>query len=307
MQNGKIKIHLAPMEGVFDSITREIFSQIGGYDFMYTEFVRVSGKPVPKKVFLKYAPELHTEGKTSKGTPVRIQLLGSDPASMTENALKAVAYGSPGVDVNFGCPARRVNQHHGGAALLKNPKEIFDVLSAIRKLLPKEQSLSAKIRLGFDNKELCLDIAKAAEEAGAAQLIVHARTRAEAYRPPAHWEYIAKIKEHISIPVIANGDIFSVEDFKRCKEVTDCDEFCLGRGAFADPYLALKIKGVIQPEDYLEDLKKHFFSFIDKSVEARGQRFALNRSKQWSKYLGANYPYFKKYFEENKQKNSFAN
>ena len=168
---------LAPMEGVVDPVIRRIYSDIGGYNLCVTEFIRVTGNLLSPKTFYKYCPELKNDGKTKAGTPVFVQLLGSDPVSLSENALLAKDLGAPGIDLNFGCPAKTVNRHDGGASLLKDPNRIYKILTELRKHLPKDYPLTAKVRLGFEDKSLHKEIAKAVEDGGADWIAIHARTK----------------------------------------------------------------------------------------------------------------------------------
>lgn len=118
------RLILAPMEGVLDSVMREQLTRLGGYERCVTEFVRVSQTILPKRVFYRYAPELAHGGFTLSGVPVYLQLLGSNPELMAANAERAAALGAPGIDLNFGCPAKTVNRSQGGAALLRSPQQI---------------------------------------------------------------------------------------------------------------------------------------------------------------------------------------
>ena len=202
------RLILAPMEGVLDPLMRELLSQINPYDLCVTEFVRVIDMLLPKRSFYKLAPELRQGGKTQAGTPVRVQLLGQSPEWLAENAVRAIELGSPGIDLNFGCPAKLVNQSKGGAVLLKEPDLIYRIIAAVRAAVPAEQPVTAKIRLGWDNPADCLTIADAVGAAGASELAVHGRTKEDGYRSETiKWEWIARIRERLSIPVIANGEI----------------------------------------------------------------------------------------------------
>ena len=237
-----MKIMLAPMEGVVDHLMRDMLTRVGGYDQCVTEFVRVVDQKLPKKTFYRLCPELHHGGKTPSGVPVRVQLLGQHPQWLAENAETAIELGSPGVDLNFGCPAKTVNKSKGGAVLLKETQALYDIVKAVRDAVPSHIPVSAKIRLGFEDKSLAVDNAMAITEAGASELVVHARTKTEGYKPPAYWEWIAKIKQHTSIPLVANGEIWSASDAKRCQDESDCTNLMVGRGALALPNLALCIK-----------------------------------------------------------------
>ena len=141
-----MKITLAPMEGVVDYLMRKVLSEIGGLDLCVTEFLRITDQLLPERVFYRICPELDTGGKTSSGTPVRIQLLGQDPNWLAENAYRAAVLGSSGVDLNFGCPAKTVNKSRGGAILLRDPENLYQIVKAVRAAVPTEQVVSAKIR-----------------------------------------------------------------------------------------------------------------------------------------------------------------
>ena len=156
-------------------------------DLCVTEFVRVTTQLLPPKVFKRSCPELAHDCKTPAGIPVRIQLLGSDPAAPAANAVRALELASPGVDLNFGCPAKTVNRSQGGAILLQETKRVAHIVETVRQTIGDDAWLSAKMRLRFTIKDLTLDNAKSIADAGADELTVHARTKVEGYRPPAHW------------------------------------------------------------------------------------------------------------------------
>jgi tRNA-dihydrouridine synthase C len=267
------------MEGVVDPVVRDLWTKLGGIDICVTEFIRVTDRAVPADVFHKYCPELRSGGKTKAGIPVLVQLLGGKTEPMAESAAVAASLGAPGIDLNFGCPAKTVNRHDGGAALLKDPRRIFDVTSAVRKAVPENLTVSAKIRLGFSDKSLFLEIAQAAQEAGAAWLVVHARTRDEGYRPPAHWEYIGRIRESLKIPVIANGEIWTPEDYHRARSISGCEHVMIGRGLMSRPDLALEIK---RGEPHFNKVSQLRFieEFAIASHAYRGESYSVGRMKQ---------------------------
>src|SRR5690606_34530924 len=140
-----MKIILAPMEGVVDALMRDMLARIGGYDSCITEFIRVVDQKLPARVVTGLCPELHDVGKTFAGTPVRVQLLGQDPHWLAESAVRAVELGSPGVDLNFGCPAKTVNKSRGGAVLLKETNQLYQIVKAVRDAVPPQFPVSAKI------------------------------------------------------------------------------------------------------------------------------------------------------------------
>lgn len=241
LQNGRIG--LAPMEGVIDALTRDLLTRQIGFDWTVTEFVRVVDARLPPRVFYKHCPELtRPPVATPSGIPVHLQLLGSDPEALAANARQALQLGAVSVDLNFGCPAKLVNRHDGGASLLRQPDRIYLAVKAVHEALEGEIPVTAKIRLGFANRRLAVVCAQATEAGGAAQLVVHARTRDEGYRPPAHWEWIGKIRRHVNIPVVANGDIWTLEDYWKARTLSGCRDVMLGRSALADPWLAPRIR-----------------------------------------------------------------
>ncbi|WP_394131015.1 tRNA-dihydrouridine synthase [Shewanella maritima] len=284
-----MRVILAPMEGVVDDHMRDLLSAINPYDLVVTEFVRVVGQLLPDKVFYKLCPELHNDGFTPSGTPVRVQLLGQEPQCMAENAQKAIELGSHGVDANFGCPAKMVNRSKGGAVLLQYPDTIHDIVKAMRQAVPQTQPVTAKIRLGFEDKSLFMENALAIYEAGATELAVHARSKVDGYKPPAYWEYIAEIKQAIPIPVIANGEIWNSADAKRCIEVTGTTDIMVGRGAIAMPNLAETIKHDTQPYQWQQVLAL-LQQFTDKELQGRKACYFPSRIKQWFSYLNKQYP-----------------
>lgn len=230
------------MEGVIDAHTRDLLTRQPGFDWAVTEFVRVVDARLPPRVFLRHCPELDAGVATPSGIPVALQLLGSDPTTLAANAEQALRLGAREIDLNFGCPAKLVNRHDGGASLLRDPRRVHAAVAAVHSAVGSEIPVTAKIRLGFSHRRLALDCAKAAEDGGATQLVVHARTRDEGYRPPAHWEWIGRIRRHLRIPVVANGDIWSLEDYWKARTLSGCRDVMLGRGALADPWLAPRIR-----------------------------------------------------------------
>lgn len=292
-----MNIILAPMEGVVDHLMRDMLTRIGGYDLCITEFIRVVDQKLPARVFTRICPELLNNGKTPAGTPVRIQLLGQEPHWLAENAVRAVELGSPGIDLNFGCPAKAVNKSRGGAVLLKETEQLYQIVKAVRDAVPAQFPVSAKIRLGYDDTSLTLDNAAAIAAAGASMLTVHARTKSDGYRPPAYWPWIAKIKQQTAIPLIANGEIWTASDAKLCQQQSDCQDIMLGRGALAMPNLAQTIRNnsAVMPWPQVLTLLMHYSEF--EIAGDKGQYYA-NRIKQWFSYLKLQYPQAAELFQQ---------
>jgi len=287
-------ILLAPMEGLLDFALRDTLTRVGGIDLCVSEFIRVTGTLLPERVFHRVVPELGNGGQTPAGVPVRAQLMGSDPDCLAENAERLASLGPAGIDLNFGCPAKVVNRHGGGAALLQDPELLHRIVSAVRRAVPAGMPVSAKMRLGFDDDRSAEDCALAIEAGGADQLVVHARTRAHGYRPPAYWSRIADICQSVRLPVVANGEIWSVVDARRCIAESGCTDLMLGRGMVADPGLALAIlaeQGLAGASatgwDQLLPLLAHYWQLVQSRIEPRAR---AGRIKQWLNYLRRSHP-----------------
>lgn len=240
------RLILAPMEGLADNVLRDVLTRYSdgphAYDWCVTEFVRVSTTLLPHSCFTRICPELRSGSKTQGGTPVRVQLLGGDPTMMALNAANLALLYPSAIDLNFGCPTPLVNRNRGGASLLNEPELLHSIVAAVRRAVPATIPVTAKMRLGIDDTSQALDCARALEAGGAVELVVHARTKIDGYRPPAYWEWIARIRESVKLPVIANGEVWSVADYRRILAETGCADVMLGRGAISDPMLAQRIR-----------------------------------------------------------------
>lgn len=250
------RLLLAPMEGLADYVLRDVLTRVGGYDGAVTEFVRVSGNLLPLRTYQRICPELANGSRTSAGTPVAVQLLGSDPACLAENAAQLAELSPAGIDLNFGCPAPTVNRHGGGAMLLAEPEGLFRIAEAVRRAVPAHIPFTAKMRLGVCDTAKALDCARALEAGGVVALVVHARTKADGYKPPAHWEWVARIRDVVHLPVTANGEVWTTADYARCRAVSGSDDVMIGRGAVADPFLARRIAGKNVNEDRADDWRE---------------------------------------------------
>jgi len=288
-------IVLAPMEGLLDFVLRDILTRVGGIDRCVSEFIRVTNTLLPERAFVRVVPELLTGGCTLSGVPVRPQLLGSDPLCLADNAARVAGLGADGVDLNFGCPAKVVNRHGGGAALLEDPELLFKIVSEVRRAVPSSQVVSAKMRLGFHDDRRAEECALALEAGGASEIVVHARTRANAYRPPAYWNRIADIAAVVRTPLVANGEIWTVSDAQACRAASGCQNLMLGRGIVSYPGLARAINAHgaddarAQQTDW-EALHPHiaaFWKLVCHSLERRQQ---AGRLKQWLNFLRRHYP-----------------
>ena len=292
-------ILLAPMEGLLDFVLRDMLTRVGGVDRCVSEFIRITHTLLPEKAFLRVMPELANGGFTPAGVPVRAQLLGSDPVCLAENAARLAEMGPHGIDLNFGCPAKVVNRHGGGAALLDDPELLTRIVSAVRKAVPAHMPVSAKMRLGFLDDARAVECAQALALGGVSELVVHARTKADAYRPPAYWERVNDIRLAVSVPVVANGEIWTVDDARRCRQASGCDSLMVGRGMVVDPGLALAIcedRGanvlsvITEPRVSWQDLQPligQFWVLVCARLERKQQ---AGRLKQWLNFLRRRYP-----------------
>ena len=288
---------LAPMEGVVDHTMRDMLTTFGGIDRCVTEFVRVTTALLPPRTFLRLCPELQTGSRTPSGTPVYVQLLGSHPEYMALNARRAVDMGAIGIDLNFGCPAKTVNNSDGGAALLRTPERIYNVVSAVRQAVPNGTPVTAKMRLGYSDKSLALENALACRDGGAEELVVHARTKTDGYKPPAYWEDLAPLREALDIPLIANGEVWTPEQFHRCREVSGCEDVMIGRGMGACPGLAAQIMSNSDQTTW-QQIVPLLIRFQQYTVDTYEPRYATNRIKQWLNYLLCNYTEAQILFEQ---------
>jgi tRNA-dihydrouridine synthase C len=298
------------MEGVIDHTMRDLLTRLGGIDRCVTEFLRVSHELLPPRVFYRICPELHSGGCTAAGTPVYLQLLGGSPQLLAENAARGAQLGAPGIDLNFGCPAKTVNRSDGGSVILREPARVNAIVTAVRAALPEHLPLTVKIRLGFDDAARFLDIVAAIDAAAPTELIIHARTRADGYRPPAYWEQIARAREVTTLPLVANGEIWSVEDALRARAESGTQALMLGRGALCRPDLP-RLLAAHDRADHIEaltwpavlDLLRRYLELTLLHYDAR---YAPNPIKQWLGYLRHYYPQAAALFAQVKRLRSAA-
>jgi tRNA-dihydrouridine synthase C len=272
------------MDGVTDHAFRDVITSMnpGGVSVCVSEFVRVTAHPLPAKVIERACPEILHGGATRSGIPVLVQLLGGEPGPMAETARTAMQAGAWGIDLNFGCPAKCVNRHEGGAALLKTPKRIEQVVAAVRRVVPLDRPVSVKVRLGWQANDEIGEIARAAERGGATWLTVHGRTKLAMYKPPADWEAIGRARRSVGIPVIANGDLNSVEDFARCETESGCTGFMVGRGSMGRPWIFRALHDGASDRATRPALREALGRYLDVLEEhAASVELRLVRVKQW--------------------------
>ena len=278
----KTPIFLAPMAGVTDSAFRIIVRELVDAPYrknllMFSEMVSCNG--------IHYRNEKTLEMlQTSDGErPVAIQLFGSNPETCATAAKYVEELGTAAViDFNLGCPAPKIVKNGEGSALMQNPKLVGEILSAIRKAV--KIPLSVKIRLGFDENINAVEIAKIAESSGVDFIAVHGRTRQQFYSGAANWYEIAKVKDAIKIPVIANGDVKDFDSLDKILEITNADGVMIGRAAQGNPFIIgalLKyfLTGEkVQPPNLIErveTMKRHFA----KLIEFKGENVAVREMR----------------------------
>ena len=288
------------MEGLTDPIMRDVLTSVGSFDWCVTEFIRITESVLPDHIYYSFCPELKTDGKTAAGTPVHVQFLGNNPDMLAANAAKVVALGAPAIDLNFGCPAKTVNRHRGGSVLLDEPEVVHQLVKAVRDAVPSHIPVSAKMRLGYMDRNFTLENAHAIEDAGASWLTVHARTKAEGYTPPAYWDQLKPIREALKINVIANGEIWNNNDAKQCQIESGCKDLMIGRGAVTTPDITQCIRqNTNQPLISWNELLALQVRFLNGSYKK--EMNMVGRYKQWLGMMSKHYPEAKELWGEIKR------
>lgn len=202
--------------------------------------------------------------------------------------------------MNFGCPAKTVNRHRGGSVLLDEPKVVHELVKAVRDAVPAHIPVSAKMRLGYMDRNFMLENAHAIEDAGAAWVTVHARTKADGYTPPAFWDQLQPIREALKINVIANGEIWNNADAKQCRLESGCEDLMIGRGAVTTPDLTQCIRqNSDAPLMNWNELLQLQIRFIN--GPAKTEIGMVGRYKQWLGMMSKHYPEAKALWDEVKR------
>ena len=265
---------LAPMEGVGDRAFRKAMASIGGFDQACTEFLRVPVNAHVPSLAKRYFCE------ETAPIPQAAQIMGSEPGLMGEMAHALSLRGAPRIDLNCGCPSNTVTGKGAGSSLLKDPMQLHKVAKAMVEAV--EIPVTAKLRSGFEDTSLFKENLLAAQESGIRFLTLHPRTKADGYGPPARWDLIAEAKQILSIPVVGNGDILSVQDALRMLKETGCDALMIGRGGVINPFIFQMIKGHFSGKPYVPSWEafmqylRIFIAHFPPEMSLRGQ---LNKLK----------------------------
>lgn len=228
-----IKIYIAPIAGVTDYTYRGILKEFNP-DMIFTEMVSINAMECASEKTLKVILRLR-EGDS-------VQLFGKDIPKMVESAKFVEKLGVKHIDINSGCPMRKIVNNGYGSALMEKPEHVKAMLSELRSALNDDTGLSIKVRAGYKEHKNPVEIAKIAEEVGCTHITVHGRTREQMYTGKADWNIIKEVKESVGIPVIGNGDIFTPEDAKERVELSGVDGIMLARGIFGNPWLIRDIR-----------------------------------------------------------------
>ncbi len=272
-------VWLAPMAGMGDAAFRRICKEHGA-DYMTTEMVSAKALCYGDKKTPMLAAIRDYE------SPVAIQLFGSEPETMAKASEILLGFSEKSgvypaaIDVNMGCPMTKIVKNGEGSALMKSPEKAAEIVRAMVAVC-KDMPVTVKIRIGWDDKSLnVVEMAKRLEDAGAAAICVHARTREELYSPGIHPEYIKAVKDAVRVPVIGNGDIFSAKDAEKMVFETGCDGVAVARGALGNPWLFEEIhmgRDFVPPtkKERLTEALRHF-EFM---IEDKGERVAVSESR----------------------------
>jgi tRNA-dihydrouridine synthase B len=252
-------ILLAPIAGVSDAAFRIICQEFGA-GLTYTELISAEGLRRRQERTLRYAKFDESEH------PIGIQLFGDRPESMAEAAVVGMELGYDLVDLNFGCPAKKVCRNNRGAALMKHPEQMEAIINAV--ISAVDLPVTIKMRSGWDESSInAVEIAKMAESAGVAAVAVHGRTKEQEFSGEADWQIIADVTESVNIPVIGNGDVFEPEDAAEMFRQTNCDFVMIARGAFGNPWIFRRVNAYLKsgiilpkptPREKLEMCLHHF-------------------------------------------------
>lgn len=279
-ENGCPYLLLAPMEGVGDRCFRTAIASIGGFDEAVMDFIRVPRNAHIKSLAKEYLA--HELGSI----PLAAQVMGADPELMAEMAAELERRGAPRIDLNCGCPSNTVTGRGAGSSLLKEPSFLYTIARAIVKAVAIPVTI--KMRSGYEDISLFKENLSAAEQSGARYITLHPRTKVDGYGPPARWDLIAEAKAHLSIPLVGNGDILTVDHALEMLKVTRCDALMIGRGAVINPFLFHQIRAHFSHTAYQPSwsaLMGYFARYLAEIPPLTSTRVRINKLKQLMSFL----------------------
>lgn len=269
---------LAPMAGVSDRAYRELCVRFGA---AYCVSEMVSSKALSFNS--KKSEELMEISDLER--PCGIQIFGDDPKCMADAAKHALENKPDIIDINMGCPAPKISSNGSGSALMKNPRLCGEIVKAVTAVT--DTPVTVKIRKGWDDDSVnAVEVAKICESAGAAAITVHGRTRQQYYKPPVDYDIIRAVRESVSVPVIANGDIDSAERAKKVMDITGCDLVMIGRATLGNPWIFSQINAYLENPNvkiHTPDLEERLgvmIEHIGKMVEYKGEHMAMLQARK---------------------------
>lgn len=269
---------LAPMAGVSDRAYRELCVRFGA---AYCISEMVSSKALSFNS--KKSEELMEISDLER--PCGIQIFGDDPKCMADAAKHALENKPDIIDINMGCPAPKISSNGSGSALMKNPRLCGEIVKAVTAVT--DIPVTVKIRKGWDDDSVnAVEVAKICESAGAAAITVHGRTRQQYYKPPVDYDIIRAVRESVSVPVIANGDIDSAERAKEVMDITGCDLVMIGRATLGNPWIFSQINAYLENPNvkiHIPDLEERLgvmIEHIGKMVEYKGEHMAMLQARK---------------------------
>lgn len=269
---------LAPMAGVSDRAYRELCVRFGA---AYCVSEMVSSKALSFNS--KKSEELMEISDLER--PCGIQIFGDDPKCMADAAKHALENKPDIIDINMGCPAPKISSNGSGSALMKNPRLCGEIVKAVTAVT--DIPVTVKIRKGWDDDSVnAVEVAKICESAGAAAITIHGRTRQQYYKPPVDYDIIRAVRESVSVPVIANGDIDSAERAKEVMDITGCDLVMIGRATLGNPWIFSQINAYLENPNVkihtpgLEERLGVMIEHIGKMVEYKGEHMAMLQARK---------------------------
>lgn len=282
------KLILAPMADITDKSFRRIAKDFGA-GLTFTQMVSAEG------VVLNNFETLRLFSFSRQEKPIGVQILGNDPEIIFEAVKEIEKFNPDVIDFNSGCSVSKVTKHDFGASLLDEPSLLSKIILKM-KLASTKTPISVKLRLGRNNSNISiLENAKLAEASGADYIVIHCRTRADKYETPANWTWIDKIKSVVSIPVVANGSIFSVDDIINVKSKYSPDSFMIARGAIGNPFIFSRFNSIINNnfdpgEPTLDEIFQTVVQHANYLIEDYGEDIAIQKIKKHAIWYFRNKP-----------------